>query len=432
MMMRLPRNFMFPLAVFAFIGLTVQYVGLVFTTSTRWIFLALLVLYLLAKGRFMFGLQSRFGAVLLLYCGWCIFTSTWSDVPDLSMAKATAFALVAVTFVSAGYWWACDKGSLNAMSYLAPVAVIALLAGIAGGGMPSPTVRQLELYQGMTDNPNMLGSLIVMSLPFLLWTAYKYRTRPPAKWIWIAVLVVAVGLLARTYSRSSILSAGMIGVGFLLSLKLRKTSFILVILTGVALITAATSAAIVDIAYRDYILKGSDEASGILFSRQVVWQKSYENAEEGGWFGIGYGVTVGDTAFKGDLTAVGYGREKGNAQLAIVEETGVVGLAFYLILLLMLFTCLISAHLREKNSDMKVSLGIVTGALAGLIIMSVFEAWWVAPGSPESVYFWSLAGVALGLAQSQVHASNPLKQSRIARGPALYAGTFRPQRRLKG
>ena len=102
MMMRLPRNFMFPLAVFAFIGLTVQYVGLVFTTSTRWIFLALLVLYLLAKGRFMFGLQSRFGAVLLLYCGWCIFTSTWSDVPDLSMAKATAFALVAVTFVSAG------------------------------------------------------------------------------------------------------------------------------------------------------------------------------------------------------------------------------------------------------------------------------------------------------------------------------------------
>src|SRR5262249_50711354 len=158
----------------------------------------------------------------------------------------------------------------------------------------------------------------------------------------------------------------------------RKTSFILVVLAGVVLITAATSAAIVNIAYQDYILKGSDEASGILFSRQGVWQKSYENAEEGGWFGIGYGVTVGDTAFKGDLTAVGYGREKGNAQLAIVEETGVVGLAFYLILLLTLFTCLISAHIHEKNSDIKVSLGIVTGALAGLTAMSVFEAWWVA------------------------------------------------------
>src|SRR5262245_47138926 len=98
MMVRLPRNFMFPLAVFAFIGVAVEYASLVFTTSTRWIFLALLMLYLLAKDRFMFGLQSRFGAVLLLYCGWCILTSTWSDVPVLSIAKATAFALVAVTF----------------------------------------------------------------------------------------------------------------------------------------------------------------------------------------------------------------------------------------------------------------------------------------------------------------------------------------------
>src|SRR5262249_9809579 len=175
-----------------------------------------------------------------LYCGWCIFTATWSDVPDLSIAKATAFALVAVTFVSAGRWWVCDRGSLNTMSYLAPVAAIALLAGIAGGESRSPTIGHIELYQGMTDNPNMLGSLIVMSFPFLLWNAYKYRARPPAKWIWIALLVVAVGLLARTYSRSSMLGAGMIGVGFLLSLKLRKTSFILVVLGGMVLITAAT------------------------------------------------------------------------------------------------------------------------------------------------------------------------------------------------
>src|SRR5262249_43946651 len=157
---------------------------------------------------------------------------------------------------------------------------------------------------------------------------------------------------------------------------------------------------------KDYIFKRSGEESGILFSRRSVWQKSYENAEEGGLFGAGYGVTVGDTAFEGGLTAFGYGREKGNAQLAIVEETGLVGLGFYLILLLTLFTRLVGAHMREKNSDIKVALGIVTGALAGFTMMSVFEAWWVAPGSPESAYFWSLAGVALCLAQNPVRAPN--------------------------
>src|SRR5262249_16715616 len=161
-----------------------------------------------------------------------------------------------------------------------------------------------------TGNPNMLGSLMVMGMPFLLWNAYLCRTKPQMKWIWIALCVIAVGLLLRTYSRSAILSAGMLGIGFCLSLKLGRTSFILVLIAGALLIAAAASPEILDKSYKEHILKGSSEENGILFSRQEVWQKSYENAEEGGWLGAGYGVTVGDTAFEGGLTAVGYGREK--------------------------------------------------------------------------------------------------------------------------
>jgi len=33
----------------------------------------------------------------------------------------------------------------------------------------------------------------------------------------------------------------------------------------------------------------------------------------------------------------------------------------------------------------------------GLFVQSIFEAWWVAPGSPEAVYFWALTGVSIGL-----------------------------------
>jgi hypothetical protein len=101
-------------------------------------------------------------------------------------------------------------------------------------------------------------------------------------------------------------------------------------------------------------------------------------------------------------------------------------------LLLTLFARLISAHIREQKDDLKVALGIVTGALAGLIIMSVFEAWWVAPGSPESAYFWSLVGVALCLARRSAHASNPLDRGRIAEGASLYPATFPSQRRVRG
>src|ERR1700728_324065 len=105
MILRLPRNFLFPLAVLAFIGPTVQYLDIVFTTTTRWILLAVLTLYLLAKGRFMFGFQSRFGVMLLIYCAWCMATYTWSEVPQLSIEKAAAFSLLAVAMVSAGQEW---------------------------------------------------------------------------------------------------------------------------------------------------------------------------------------------------------------------------------------------------------------------------------------------------------------------------------------
>jgi hypothetical protein len=34
-----------------------------------------------------------------------------------------------------------------------------------------------------------------------------------------------------------------------------------------------------------------------------------------------------------------------------------------------------------------------------MTVMGFFEAWWVAPGSPESIWFWAMVGIGLGLCQ---------------------------------
>src|SRR6516225_9002610 len=178
MKIRLPRNFMFPLAVAAFIGVTIKYTNVIFTSSTRWVFLAVLALYLLLKNRMMYGFHSRFGLVLLIYCTWCLLTSAWSIVPELSIAKSAAMILVALSFVSAGYWWSLDRDSLNAMNYLTPVTAMGLLAGVSGGASSEIFgLGRMVLYQGVTGNPNMLGSLVAMSIPLLLWNAYRLRTK---------------------------------------------------------------------------------------------------------------------------------------------------------------------------------------------------------------------------------------------------------------
>src|SRR6516162_495809 len=155
MKIRLPRNFMFPLAVAAFIGITIKYINVILTYNTRWSFLAVLALYLLLKNRMMYGFHSRFGLVLLIYCTWCLLTSAWSIVPELSIAKSAAMILIALSFVSAGYWWSFDRGSLNAMNYLIPVTAMGLFAAVSGGassevlGQGFGQVR-VVLYQGVT------------------------------------------------------------------------------------------------------------------------------------------------------------------------------------------------------------------------------------------------------------------------------------------
>jgi O-antigen ligase len=431
MMVRLPRNFIFPLAIVAFTAVPVHYVNIVFTTSTRWVFLALLTLYLLTKRLLLVGVQSVFGVTLLSYCGWCMSTVTWSEIPQLSFAKALAFSLIGISFLSAGQQWIYNRGSYKALTCLAPVTTVALFCG-STGSTSSGFEALGGLYQGLTDNANMLGSLIAMALPLLLWSAYKYRATPQIRWVWFVLLAVAVGMLSRTYSRASILSAAMLAFGFFLSLKLGRTSFVLVLISASLLFVALLSTTLVDRTYQSYVLKGFDSENGVLYSRQPVWEKSLEAAVLGGWFGLGYGTAAGHTSFEGGLTAARYGREKGNAQLAVVEETGLVGLAFYIVLLIALFVPLIAAHRREKNTDAKVMFGIIIGALAGVTALSVFEAWWVAPGSPESAYFWSLAGVGLGLAQASGSRSKWARSIPIAREQPVYFASIPPHGSAKG
>ena len=429
MIIRVPRNFLFPLTALAFIALTVEYADIVFTTTTRWIFLGGMTLYLLAKRRFLFGFQSWFGIALLTYCTWCITTSSWSIVPQLSLEKAVAFFLIAASFVSAGQDWIFERSTQKALSYLIPITVIALLAGLSGH-TEAAGVAGVEAMVGLTTNPNMAGSLICMALPVLLWNAYKYRELPNARLLWFVLLALASLQLVRTYSRASMLSAAILFIGYSLSIKLPRSSFVLATIAGAVIVVVGASTPLFDTLYHDYVLKGAPEDSGILYTRDAVWTTSYENAKEGGLVGIGYGATVGDTVFRGGLTAFRYGREKGNAQLAVVEETGLVGLGLYCLLLVALFTPLVSAFMREAHKDDKIILGIVTGALAGLTVMSVFEAWWVAPGSPESAYFWSLAGVGMALArksQYSVKIPVPRPTFRAAAPPNVL-----PERRMKG
>ena len=84
--MNLPRirHLLLPLVVLGFVGVAVTFLTPVFTTTNRWALLGLLLLYLLANGRFWSPLRSGFGMLTLVYGAWSLATVLWSEVPLLS------------------------------------------------------------------------------------------------------------------------------------------------------------------------------------------------------------------------------------------------------------------------------------------------------------------------------------------------------------
>ncbi|MFO1316193.1 MAG: O-antigen ligase family protein [Burkholderiales bacterium] len=391
-------SLVFPVAVLAFVAPAVAYVNVLFTTTTRWVVAGVLLLALIATGRAFAILRHDVGSALLAYVAWCVLTSAWSDVPELTLMKSGALALVGVGMFAGGQLWASRRGWDQSLDFLSPVLALALFAGVFGQSAIESSSELLVLYEGLTGNPNMLGSLMNMAIPLLLWQCYSNRTSRGRLVLWLGLLGIIVGVLLLSVSRSSILAALVTCVVFLSVVGIRRIAIAYALATVVAAGTLFAAPDVYDTLAQRYILKVRPGTEPELFgSRQEVWEESYELAVQGGLVGGGYGVTIGETAFRGGLTAVGYGREKGNSQLAIMEETGVVGLLLYLIFLAVLFRKAAWPMRQAPDRDMKVMGALVFGALAGQTVQSLFEAWWVAPGSPEAAYFWAMSGVAVGL-----------------------------------
>lgn len=394
------RNLLLPLTVLGFVGVAVTFLSPVFTTSTRWAIMLLLLLYLLIKGQVWRPLRTRFGMLTLLFGALSLLTTLWSEQPLLSLMKAAAFLLVAVACLAGGYQWARQQPLDKTFDYLLPLMAVALLAGILGRFSTEALVISgtTVMYQGLVSGSNMFGSMLAMCMPLLFWKMQIHRGKRRAFVVWTLLALIALYYLFMASSRAAILIMICTWFGFSFSFHLARRLQVLLVAGMLALNAVMVVPGLFERIQEQYIYKNANVDRGLFYTREEVWKISYEQAVKGGWFGGGYGVTIGGSnTFSGGLTSFGYGREKGNSQLAIVEETGKAGFVIYLLSLVVLFRKLARTVARTPDRRHRAVLWLVIGALGGMLVGSVFEAWWVAPGSPESIHFWVLAGVGLGL-----------------------------------
>lgn len=390
----------FPLTVLAFLGQGTQFVDVTHLSKIRFVLLFTIFFYLFLNKKFFTYIENKlFVLFLLVYLMFCVTTTLWSDIPLLSFSKSVAFLFTVIIMVSVGCVWVTKFGYKNSLEWVFPILIITLISGIFGG-KANDQIGDVLVYGGLSGNANNFGFLTAIIFPLILWRCYCVKDNKKSLLFWIIFLMIDVKFLFASFSRSSTANFLCVILFFAISLPLSKKILITFgVIFSLILLLVMMPVSLLESVAMKHIVKGGDYAvkgaltDQILHSREDAWQESWNNAMRGGFIGAGFSVSIGDTHYK--IGQALYGREKGNSQLAILEETGIVGFLLSLFLILLFFIYIIPYYMRFSG-DEKVMLGLVLGSICGLLAESFVEAWWDSLG-PEVICFWMLIGLVFGI-----------------------------------
>lgn len=391
----------FPLTIVFFVCISTQFVDKMAGSELRWVFVLLLFLYLLLNRKILVYVNHSYVVLLLFYFAWCISTTLWSEMPLLSFSKSTLFSFNIIIMLSAGSLWVIKYGHERSFDYLFLFLVVVILSEIYGG-TGSKSITVISLYQGLSGNPDAFGSMIAMTSPLILMKLHQNWKKKFKLIFWIIVFIIDVHFLLLSFSRTALAIFLSTICFFMLSLPLSKkmlvslSSFfiivILVLMTPISYLEKIVALHIFK--YNGATINQAPD--NLLQSRETVWAKSYKEAKKGGIMGGGFFVNIRTRNFYYKNFTGSSKREKGNAQLAIVEETGLIGLCFYVVILVSFFWRAIPCYIRSTGSN-KVAIGLVLGAIIGLLIQSIAEDSWDSAAGQEFIYFWTLAGLMHGM-----------------------------------
>jgi len=339
---------------------------------------------------------------------WFLLTSLWSSYPIISAERALYFILLSGGCLAAGNLWFrySTKGILD---FLLPANIIVVFICLISLFTNIPSDSWVggngKGFMGVFGHQNLLASIILLTIPAVFSVNIKDQSKklkvffvPLSARLASGGILLSLNLLllALTYSRASILS---LLFGVIIYLVLNKkwkiifyTFSVSALLAVVIYITPSLNNFTENIINKEY--------PELYSSRMWMWEPSYRAAMDGGLFGLGYGISdpyekVGGAGdhFEGER----FVREKGNSTLALIEETGFIGLLLFLIpiALLLKHGCMY-ARVHDKNSHAGMQTCkplILLASLAAFLLHAQFEAWWVGVGSVQLPFFFIYIGL---------------------------------------
>ena len=370
---------------------------------------------------------------------WSLATSFWSSYPLITITRSLYFALISIGTVIGSHLYLKTKNGLD-LNFLLPLNIFIVLLSLislifkipgdawsGGNGMG---------FMGFASHQNTLGALILFTIPASIWEIInklkekvqvqvkanaqvkvqekvynkfnsKFKIHNSKFLFPFFLFTFNFFLLLLTFSRASILSF-LLMAGIILY-NLINLKFFLILTSVFCLLTSAfyffpaTHKAAHELFFKNETLFGDH--------RYFMYEDSYKAALDGGLIGLGYGISdpnIHNNANGSHYENGRYIREKGNSTLAIVEETGIVGLILFLLpigYVLSKFKIQNSKFKTEhqysvsSNQNLESSIHhnlsiLILSFLIAFLFHGQFEAWWEGVGSEMLPLFFTFIGLA--------------------------------------
>lgn len=347
------------------------------------ILIGILISYLILykkENKFKFGKES---ILIFLFPIYIILSSLWSLQPTVTLLRSLYYLFLFVGIIS--IIKIADKENFEILFrtiFIVNLLVIIICFASLILGFPDDrwTGGNGMGFKGLAKHQNTLGSILMMTSVGGVFFMKAKLSKVLSNLLITIFFLTNLFLIYLSASRASLISYLLFWIPLLiLTIKDNFISFII-----------ASSTIILFIVFNyhsteKFIKKGN---SSILDNRIHLWRLSYNSIIKP-ICGIGYGtsfVIVIDK--KNEIRNFkkifkGYNREKGNSILALIEETGFIGLLLFLIPII---SVLISA-IYNFNINFNLDLFVVSVYTSASLFHAQFEAWFVGTGSVQLPIF---------------------------------------------
>ena len=219
-------------------------------------------------------------AVIGLFLGWALLSSTWAEAPDHAVTAASRYALNALLFLII---FTAIRTPKQLGWVLLAFTVGAAVAAIAGIASP-PTTADGRIGSYELD-PNQLGAVLVAGVPLALALVALYR-KPPLRLVGIATGLFAVVSIWLTASRGALVATAVaLLAAVLIGGRWRPAIFLAAIVVAFSTFTYYSTFASSDTQQR--LSAATQGESDLQEARVTLWQVAWRAFKENPVGGIG-------------------------------------------------------------------------------------------------------------------------------------------------